>query len=273
MPAPVADCAWLHPLPVRGHRHRRPVRHPREHHHHGAHPGPASRHVRVGTGRGGVQPRAHGARTTGRGATRGLQAVRDRAACLHRAAVRPPGGGPGARDAAPTLRPRRPSRLPAGHEDHAHGQARRLPDPRTAAARRARQAWRARRAGRDPQHAVAHRTGRGAGPAGAPARDQADGAVRLQPRHRRVPRHPARRGRRRTRLRRDRGGTRRPRRRPPGRRRAGHRLRVVQRDAPRQRRRVLPLDRGCARGRGAGGVLQRVRVRQHGVGLDLPGRA
>ncbi len=48
----------------------------------------------------------------------------------------------------------RPPRLPAGHEDHAHRQARRLPDPGTAAARRARQARRARRARAGPRHVV-----------------------------------------------------------------------------------------------------------------------
>ena len=79
---------------------------------------------------------------------------------------------------------------------------------------------------------------------GGQARHPAVGAVRLEPGHRRVDRHPARRRGHRARLRRHPGPARRPRRRPAPRPRRGARgLLVLQRDPAGQRGEVLPLDR------------------------------
>ena len=88
-----------------------------------------------------------------------LQAVRHRAARLHRPAVRPAGGDAGARHAAAALRPRRPSRTTSCvtkttltvKPDDFHIRVRPRPDVHIdgAAARRAR---------RGPAHAVADRT-------------------------------------------------------------------------------------------------------------------
>ena len=99
----------LHPLPVRGHRDRRPVRDPGAHPDHGAHPGAAPRPRRSG----GRTPRSSTPTTSAperlaRDAAERLQAVRHRPAGLHRAAVRLAGGDAGARHAAAALRLRRP---------------------------------------------------------------------------------------------------------------------------------------------------------------------
>ena len=101
-----------------------------------------------------------------------------------------------------------------------------------------------------------------------PARHPVVGAVRLEPRHGRGHRHPTRPGGHRARVRRHAGGARRARRRPPPRRRPARGVLVVQRHPAGQRRRLLHEDPG-----GRGRRLQRVRLREHRVGVDLPGRA
>ena len=108
---------------------------------------------------------------------------------------------------------------------------------------------------------------------GRPARDAAVGAVRLEPRHRGVDRRQARAGGHRARLRRHPRRAGRPRRRPPPRRRGADRLLLLQRDAPGQRRRVLHVDPRRRRRCGRRGRLHGLRLRQHRVGRDLPGRA
>jgi cytochrome P450/NADPH-cytochrome P450 reductase len=87
-----------------------------------------------GPRRQGVQPRPHRRRADDRDPAQRLQAVRHRAAGLHRPPVRHPGGRAGARHAGAALRLRRPPRLPAEDEDHAHRQARRALHPGAAAA-------------------------------------------------------------------------------------------------------------------------------------------
>ena len=64
-----------------------------------------------------------------------LQAVRQRAARLHRPPVRDAGGDPGARHDPPALQADRPPALPAQAQGDAHRQARGLPHPRAAAHR------------------------------------------------------------------------------------------------------------------------------------------
>ena len=266
--AAVADRARLHPRPVRGHRDRRPVRDPRPHPDARAEPGAAPRDVGVGRRRRGVQPRPHGAGADGRAPAQRLQALRHRAAGLHRAAVRAAGGHAGARHAAAALRVRRPPAVRAQGQDDPHDEARRLPHPGPPPCRRA------PRPGRSGGRSGAgrRRPGGRAGPARRPARHPAQRAVRVQPRHRRVDRHPPGPGGHRTRLRRHPRRARRPRRRPAPRRRRADRLLLLQRHPSRQRRRVLPLDQGCPHRCGRRPGLHRLRLRQHGVGRHLPGR-
>ena len=211
---------------------------------HRAHPGAAPRPGRLGAGRGGVQPRPHGARAAGRDARR---TPTSRSA---------PGSGPASGGSSRCRRRRWCSgmllqrfdlvdhlRLPA---------ARRRPrspsSPTTSASRSGRgPACTSTARGPPSQRRTRSAAARGAGAGAAllvrPARHAAVGAVRLQPRHRRVHRHPARPGGHRARLRRDPRRARRPRRRPA--RAAAPSVIVccvLQRDAPGQRRRVLPVD-------------------------------
>ena len=108
---------------------------------------------------------------------------------------------------------------------------------------------------------------------GGPPRHPAPGALRLQPRHRRVHRGPARPGGHRARIRRDPRGARRPGRRAAGPRRGPRRLLVLQRHPSRQRRRVLPVDQRRRAGGRRRCLLLGVRLRQHRVGRDVPGGA
>ena len=114
-----------------------------------------------------------------------------------------------------------------------------------------------------------------AAPPGRPARDAAVGAVRLEPRHGGVDRHQARAGGHRARLRRHPRRAGRPRRRPPA---DGGAVLIVcssyNGTAPGQRRRLLHAGSAApADGAADGRRLHRLRLRQHRVGRDLPGRA
>ena len=126
------------------------------------------------------------------------------------------------------------------------------------------------------RRAPARRAGRGAGgrTARRPARHAAERAVRLEPRHRRVDRHPARPGGHRARLRRDPRRARRPRRRPA--RTAAPSLIVCSSyngTPPDNAAAFCRWITGAARGCGRRRRLHGLRLRQHRVGRDLPGRA
>ena len=111
-------------------------------------------------------------------------------------------------------------------------------------------------------------------PHGRPARHAAVGAVRLEPRHRRGHRHPARAGGHRARLRRHPRRARRPRRRPAP--RAAPSLVVCSSyngTPPDNAAAFCRWISGAADGCGRRRRLHRLRLRQHRVGRDLPGRA
>ncbi len=134
-----------------------------------------------------------------------------------------------------------PFGLPAQDQGDPDHQARRPEDHRSGCARAARPE---RAPSPSPPPSNGNRPSRTRAPPPAPRRGTqhpADGAVRIQPRHRRGHRDQDRPGRRGPRLRRHARRPRRPHRRPAARGRAGRRLRLVQRQAAGQRRAVLPL--------------------------------
>ena len=110
---------------VIGGRYAVPAQHPG----HRVEPGAAPAHRDLGSRRRRVQPRPHRTRAHGHDPPVRLQALRQRAAGVHRTTVRDPGGRAGARHARAAVRVRRPPPLPAHGQDHTHGQARRLPHP------------------------------------------------------------------------------------------------------------------------------------------------
>ena len=151
--------------------------------------------------------------------------------------------------------------------DDFHIQVRPRPDVRHRRAPAAPQPAQARPA---PRRASRRRTARRRGP----PRHAAAGAVRLQPRHRRVHRHPARPGGHRARLRRDPRRARRPRRRPA--RRTGPRSIVCSSYNGTPPDNAAAFCRWISRrraGRRRRRRVHRVRLRQHRVGRDLPGGA
>ena len=151
-----------------------------------AHPAAAPRPDRLGRPRA-LRPRPVRLRPRGGAPAERLEAVRQRAALLHRARVRAAGGDAVPGDAAPALRPlgRRP-RLPALDQADAHDQARGPVHPRPAAGRPDR-----RRAGGRRGRRTAHRPG----PPGRRQRRPAARALRLERRYLRGVR-PAHRQRR-----------------------------------------------------------------------------
>ena len=236
-PAALADRARVHPPgeePGRDRRRVRPVR-----------PGDRDRRADpdaappagdLGRGRPGVQPRPHVRGAARRPAPQRLPAVRLGAAGVHRAAVRPAGGDPRARDGPAALRAHRPRELPAEDQGDADPEAGGPHDHR-AAPGGPDVGIDGPAGGQRPRAAVGLPPGRPR----RPARHAAARAVRLQPRRRRGPRHPHRPRRGRPRLHRAHRRARRGRRRAADRGRRGRRDVVVQRGAAGQRGEVLRL--------------------------------
>ena len=212
--AAVADRARLHPLPLPGHGDRRPVRDPGGHPDHRAEPGAAPAHRASGA----PTPRSSTPTTSPPSGmaddpAERLQALRHRAAGLHRPPVRPAGGRCWCSACCCSGSSSSTTCDYQLHDqDHAHGQARRLLHPGPAAGRACASTAPIPAAGRPSGRR--RRPGADAGAARRPARHAAVGAVRVEPRHRGGDRHPARPGGHRARLRRDPRRARRPRRRP-----------------------------------------------------------
>ena len=197
--------------PVRGHRDRRPVRDPRGHPDHRADPGAAPRTAVWGAGRRGVQPRPHRRRS---GWPRSRPTPTSRSA---------PGSGPASAASSPCRRPCWCSACccSASSSSTTCDYELKIKTTLTDQARRASTSRSSRRPGVQLDRAAPGRRSRSSrrppataapAPRGRPARHPAAGAVRLQPRHRRGDRHPARPGGHRPRLRRHPRRARRPRR-------------------------------------------------------------
>ena len=193
-----------------------------------------------GPQRRGVQPRQFRARARGQDGAARLQAVRQRPARLHRPAVRHDRGDAGAGPDPAALPAGRSHALPAQDQGIAHHQARRAGHARAAAARRG------ARLGRGRRRQAGATQGRAEEEGGEPWH-QAHRAVRLQHGHRRGAGAADRRGRRGAGLRHDVGQPRRPGGQALGRGRGGDRLRLLQRRAARQCRRLHQEPaRGCS---------------------------